>query len=133
MRHCSYVAIGLVVLLGLSSLIASCTVLDATRDEQPAEERRPYRIQVDMTADKGEADQLLTQVRTWWDDLPDDERPTSLVDAGLQPDIIWRQPYYRVRIGQFATRDAAEEALAAVKAQFSSAFIARERVPAARQ
>lgn len=125
-----YVVFG-VLLLTLGSLVAGCAAPEATRDEP--EEQRPYRIQVHMTSDKQEADRRLAQVRSWWDELPDGERPAPLVESGLQPDIVWQQPYYRVRIGQFATREAAADALSVVKAQFSEAFIARERVPAARQ
>lgn len=131
-RH-TYHVLGWALLIALSGLVASCTALDATRDAPEEEVQRPYRIQVDMTPDKAEAERLLSQIHTWWEDVPAAERPAPLVDAGLQPDIVWRQPYYRVRLGQFATRDAAEEALAAVKTRFSSAFIARERMPAARR
>lgn len=133
MQRYTYHVLGWALLIGLGGLVASCTALDATRDAPEEEVQRPYRIQVDMTPDKGEAERLLSQIHTWWEDLPAAERPAPLVDTGLQPDIVWQQPYYRVRIGQFATRDAAEEALTTVKAQFSSAFIARERMQAARQ
>ena len=128
-RH--YAIIGCVLLLGLSGLIAGCTAPEMAREEPI--ERRPYRIQVYMTPDKSEADRTLAEVHAWWDALPDEARPAPLVDGGLQPDIVWRQPYYRVRIGQFATREAAQEALAVVKEEFARAFIARERTPAARR
>lgn len=130
MRH-HHIVLGCVLVLALSGLLASCTAPETAREE-PAEQR-PYRIQVHMTSDKGEADRVLTRVRSWWEELPEEARPAPLEDSGLQPDIVWQQPYYRVRIGQFATREAAEEALAAVKEAFDGAFIARERVAATRR
>lgn len=133
MQRNTYLVLGL-LLLGLSGLVASCAPLDTVRDEpDEPEEQRPYRIQVDMTSDKGEAEQRLAQVQSWWEELPDAERPAPLEDSGLDPDIVWQQPYYRIRIGHFTSREAAEEALSAVKEQFSGAFIAREQASASRQ
>lgn len=131
MRHNAYVLLGLTLLLGLGIVAASCSGPEATREERTVQ--RQYRIQVHMTTEKEKAERMLAQVHAWWNQLPEAQRPSSLTASGLQPEIVWRQPYYRVRVGQFATRTAAEEALTAVKKQFSDAFIAPVRVPAARR
>ena len=130
MRHTIAIGVGLVLVLG--SLAAGCAAPGTMPEEEPVEQR-PYRIQVHMTPNKEEAERRLDQVRSWWSDLPEEARPAPLAASGLHPDIVWQQPYYRVRIGQFATRQDAQEALAAVREQFSDAFIARERISAARR
>lgn len=136
MPRFSHIALGLVLLIALGVLAASCSGPGTTPAPPDPEERAPqqaYRIQVYMTSDQAEAEQMAEQVRAWWRELPDDERPPALAASELAPEVVWQQPYYRVRIGQFTERSAAEPALSAVRAAFDDAFIVPVRLPAARR
>lgn len=86
-----------------------------------------YRIQVFSTQQKDAADELVNEVREWWTENQEDA-PESLVEYGLSLDIEYRVPYYRVRIGRFATRQRAEDAIGFVRDEYPDAFIARSPV-----
>ena len=131
-RH-TYIVLSLALLLTLGLLAASCSGPGTTPSPSEPEPQRTYRIQVHMTPDQAEAEQVAEQVRTWWRQLPADERPAALTDAGLRPEVVWEQPYYRVRIGRFPSRSNAEPALSAVRAEFGDAFLVPEQVPVTRR
>jgi hypothetical protein len=86
-----------------------------------------FRVQVFSARDKQAAQDFREQVRQWWEQNKNNAATSSL---GEEPPIVvqYTQPYYRVRIGAFADRDAAEEALEFVRQNYSNAFIARGTV-----
>lgn len=86
-----------------------------------------FRIQVFSARDKQAAQEFREKVRQWWEENQNDA-PTSVL--GEEPPIVvqYTQPYYRVRIGAFANRDTAEEALEVVRQNYTNAFIARGTV-----
>jgi len=131
-RH-AYVVLTLALLLSLSVLAASCTGPGTTSEPEREAPRQVYRIQVHMTPEQDEAEQVAEQVRTWWQALPTGERPAALADVGLRPEVMWEQPYYRVRIGRFPSRSNAEPALSAVRAAFGDAFLVPEQRPVTRR
>lgn len=94
---------------------------------------RPYtaqgfRIQILTTGEKNAADTQMAQAVAWWKDLPASRRPGGLGRGDLSIDVKWKQPYYRVRMGDFASRAEAQQALAAVKQQFPDAFVVPDTV-----
>jgi len=86
-----------------------------------------FRVQVFSARDKQAAQDFREKVRRWWEANKEDA-PSSVL--GEEPPIVveYTQPYYRVRMGAFADRDAAEEALEFVRRSYSNAFIARGTV-----
>lgn len=90
-----------------------------------------FRIQVFSARDQQAAQDFREKVRQWWEENKE-EAPTNVL--GEDPPIIvkYSQPYYRVRIGAFAERDAAEEALSFVSETYPKAFISRGTVTVAR-
>ncbi|MFB6273321.1 MAG: SPOR domain-containing protein [Salinibacter sp.] len=86
-----------------------------------------FRVQVFSARDQQAAQEFRTKVRRWWGKRKD-EAPKSVF--GKDPPIVikYSQPYYRVRIGAFAKREEAEEALAFVSKTYETAFIARGTV-----
>ncbi|HEX7070454.1 MAG TPA: SPOR domain-containing protein [Rhodothermales bacterium] len=88
-----------------------------------------YRIQVFQTQDPSQADEYVDQATDWWFMQKQAGAPGSLFSRESAPVYsIWRQPYYRIRIGDFASRDAAEAALEEIRGRFSGAFVVPDRV-----
>lgn len=86
-----------------------------------------FRIQIFSARDKQDAQAFREEVRQWWEGNKE-KAPISVL--GEEPPIVvkYTQPYYRVRIGAFAERNVAEEALEFVRQSYSNAFIARGTV-----
>ena len=86
-----------------------------------------FRIQVFSARGQQAAQDFREEVRQWWKNKKADA-PTSAL--GEDPPIVveYSQPYYRVRIGAFADREVAEQALAFVSKKYPSAFISRGTV-----
>jgi len=86
-----------------------------------------FRVQVFSAQEQEAARDFREKVRQWWeavrDDAPDDV-------FGDDPPIVieYSQPYYRVRIGAFAEREEAGEALEFVNEEYTGAFVARSTV-----
>ena len=94
-----------------------------------------YRIQIYSTRDKRVADRRAEQAVAWWREL---HRAGQLdevyLDEPTPPPVYqdFRQPYYRVRLGNFATRAEAQQMLRLVEQRFASAFIAPDQVTLSR-
>lgn len=86
-----------------------------------------FRIQVFSAQDQEVAQNFRERVRKWWEENATDA-PESLLTQQPTIDIEYSQPYYRVRFGAFANREAAEEALDFVQENFPDAFLARSTV-----
>jgi len=86
-----------------------------------------YRIQVYSAADKAAAEEFRERVRLWWSRV-EDRAPEAAFSATPPLVIEYAQPYYRVRIGAFADRSRAQDALEFVQREFPDAFIARGTV-----
>lgn len=135
MMHRSRHAIVLVA--GLALLLAACSTVrpvgsdDATEEEERRNETRLYTVQLYTTPDKSEADTYQGRAVNWWDRLSEAERPQTVTDEGSPVTVFWSTPYYRVRLGPFASRERAAQALTLAREQFPDAFIAPTRVEAA--
>lgn len=113
-----------VLLIGLS-----CTGPQPQEPEE-TEVQRVFHVQLHMTEEKDEADRVLGEALSWWENQSPSDRP-PLVETKESPvEIMWKAPLYRVRLGPFATREQAEAVLSDARSDFPEAFIAPERVPA---
>lgn len=114
---------GWILAVGLLALLSSgCQTIESLGEEDaPA-----YRVQVHLTDDRAEAETVREQAASWWAALHPDERPPGAADD-LTAVVVWQQPYYRVRLGAFGSRDAAADVLPTIRAQFPEAFIVRAR------
>lgn len=90
-----------------------------------------FRIQVYSAQDQEASQEFREKVRQWWANVQG-EAPTDLF--GTQPPIVieYSQPYYRVRIGAFADREEATDALEFVRREYPGAFVARSTVTVTR-
>lgn len=98
------------------------------REEGPA---RVYHVQLDMTRDKETANQYLAKAIAWWGRQPSQQLPEPMGPAGRSDDaavqVVWKAPLYRVRLGPFPSRSAAQKVLSAAEASYSGAFIVPEQ------
>lgn len=102
-------------------------LMQSRADEGARQTVEGYRIQVFSSDDQNSAQDVRESVRQWW------ERASANAPDDLfqdQPPIVikYSQPYYRVRIGAFAEREAAEKALEFVRKEYEGAFVAQGTV-----
>lgn len=83
-----------------------------------------YRVQVFNTASRDAAERVRSDAIDWW------SAAQSSANAPREMDVIvaYQQPYYRVRMGAFATREEADRALALVRQRFPDAFLVSDLV-----
>lgn len=91
-----------------------------------------FRIQVYSAQDKRASEEFREEVRQWWQTVQD-EAPGAVFRERPPIVIEYTQPYYRVRIGAFASRDEAEEALSFIHQKYPDAFMARSTVTVTRR
>ncbi len=99
------------------------------RVEVPAEPARPsaprprtvegFRIQVFSGEDRASAERVRGEAEGW---------ARRRGAEGYEATLAYIRPYYRVRVGAFATRGEAEAALAGVRTQFPEAFLVPDLV-----
>lgn len=102
-------------------------LMQGRADEGVKQTVEGFRIQVFSALGKEAAQNFREKVRQWWEQNKS-AAPQSVL--GTDPPIVikYSQPYYRVRIGAFADRDEAEEALEFVSQKYPNAFISRGTV-----
>lgn len=87
-----------------------------------------FRIQVFSAQDQEAAEKSRERVRQWWEEVKGDVSE-DLFRKQPPPFVIeYSQPYYRVRLGAFADREEADQALGFVRKEFSEAFVVRSTV-----
>lgn len=87
-----------------------------------------FRVQVLATLDPLEAEQMEARVRNWWERRASTLPPNSPLPQDLSIHRTFRQPYYRIRLGNFITRASADQLLEVVSAAFEDAFVVPDRV-----
>lgn len=91
-----------------------------------------YRIQLYSSQDKNLADRRMDQATGWWNQ----QRRQGTLEDVYPGDVsqqapvylVFRQPYYRVRFGNFATRAEALQLLRLLDDEFPDAFIIPDTV-----
>lgn len=86
-----------------------------------------YRIQVYSTLDKNTAVDQEEDVKAWWRERRN-SAPPGLFGDDLDVNVVYIQPYYRVRLGNFTSRSAADRARSFVTQRFPDAFIVPDTV-----
>jgi cell division protein FtsN len=106
-------------------------LMQGRADEGVTQTIQGYRVQVYSAQDKQSAEEFRERVRVWWNESRDDAPEEPF--AGRLPIVVeYGQPYYRVRVGAYASREEASEALAFIQQEFADAFVARSRVTVTR-
>ena len=93
---------------------------EVVRDESEAEQYAGFRVQIISTRSVAEADSLQDDFRAWANEQI----------VGYEPEtyIFFRQPYYRVRTGDFRDRNQAIEFSRLVKTKFPEAWVVHDRI-----
>ena len=74
-----------------------------------------YRVQIYASESRQNAERVRSEALQWWGRAGTGE--------DLEAIVAYLQPYYRVRVGAFASREEADAALARVRRQYPEAFI----------
>lgn len=89
-------------------------------DPEDQNNRNGYRIQIISTRDVSKADSVSQKFQRWSDSLDTYYQP--------QPYILFRQPYFRVHVGDFQQRDTAITYSRIVKQEFPGAWVVHDRI-----
>ncbi len=95
---------------------------------------RHYHVQLRLTEEKARATETLGRATRWWREQSPADRPPLVQKARSSETpvtIAWKAPFYRVRLGPFATEPQAEAVLDAARSAFPDAFVAPSRPDAA--
>ena len=86
-----------------------------------------FRIQVHSTQEMIESDRFVAEVVNWWQSMREEG---ELSDDGSAAPVYqdFRAPYYRIRLGNFLTRENADGLLKLVEQRYPNAFIVPSRV-----
>ena len=99
----------------------------------PRRRQAGFRIQILATPDKREADQAVEDVLAWWRDFEERSIFDEIYEqTEVEPPIYqdFRDPNYRVRIGNFISQDNARRFLEVIKRKYDRAFVAPGMVSA---
>ncbi len=107
------------------------SLLDGKAERAVTRTVQGYRIQIYSSQDKRAADRAVEEAIAWWRSQRRAGRLSDVYeDDTAQPPVylIFRQPYYRVRVGNFATRAEALRVMPLIGSAFPNAFIAPDTV-----
>ncbi len=98
-------------------------LMKSQADDGVIEQVDGYRIQVFSSAVQNEAVQAEDRIRNWINALSQQRR--NVLGIKTTPVIyhLYKQPYYRVRIGDFANRSQAQPIVNALKSSFPGALV----------
>ena len=83
-----------------------------------------YRVQVFTSSNRVTADAARDRAVAWWARARRRSGAPEMLDAT----IVYLQPYYRVRLGGFASEAEADAALAFVRGEYPEAFLVPDLV-----
>ncbi len=89
-------------------------------EEQETDQFAGYRVQILSTRDVIHADTTRDNFVAWADTTMEDYKPNAYVH--------FRQPFYRVRAGDFQSREKAIEFSRLIKQQYPEAWIVHDRI-----
>ncbi len=93
---------------------------EVVREESEAERYAGFRVQIISTRNVAEADSLQDDFRAWANERFENYEPEVYV--------LFRQPYYRVRTGDFRDRNQAIEFSRLVKNRYPEAWVVHDRI-----
>lgn len=95
----------------------------APQEPQP-QQVEGFRVQIFSSASRPSAENVRAEAVQWWEGA----QSAAGAPDEMEVQVAYLQPYYRVRMGAFATREEAEAALALVRRQYPEAFLVPDLV-----
>lgn len=89
-------------------------------DDESTDQYAGFRVQLLSTRSVVEADSTKDHFRVWADEHIDGYAPEAYV--------IFRQPYYKVRVGDFRNQQRANEFSRMLKEEYPSAWVVHDRI-----
>lgn len=93
---------------------------EIVEEETKVDEYAGYRIQILHTRDVAEADSTIDDFRVW--------ASGQFEDTEINAYVHFRQPYYRVRAGNFRDRSAANYFARLLKDRYPDAWVVHDRI-----
>lgn len=87
-----------------------------------------FRVQVFSTLDQEEAAANEEAAREFWRSIVDAAEAGADLPEDLQVYRLFRQPYYRIRVGDFVDRSRAERVAVIFAERFGGAFVVPDQV-----
>ena len=91
-------------------------------------QRTGYRVQIALARAKDDADVMVDEVTQWLENMREEYPATRLFQKDLPIHNIYLQPYFRIRLGDFSSRESAEELLQYVIDEFPRALVVVDQV-----
>ena len=103
-------------------------LMNSTADDGKIVELDGYRVQVFSSSEREEAVRVEDDVRRWLNNLPDARRKALGLSETVVVYSIYRQPLYRIRVGDFERREDASRIVPALLRQFPGALVVPDRI-----
>ncbi len=116
------------IAFGLLLVLASCSASQAPSQFITSLPARGFQIQIHSTQEKSAAQSAADSAKDWWNGLDETEQRGMFGVKDLPVEIKWLEPYYRVRIGHFGSREEARAILGRVAREFPAAFIVPDTI-----
>lgn len=87
-----------------------------------------YRVQVFSSLDRGDAVLAEEEFRTWWANLTQEALEANQFPESLSIYNSFKQPLYRVRIGDFTLRSDAKRLMTFMVTRFATVFVVPDQV-----
>ena len=87
-----------------------------------------YRIQIHSSLERDSALRLEDDAQRWWRSLQPEDRPIDYRPDELPVRMQFVTPYYRVRVGGFESRSAAETFLGFLSHRYPDAFLVLDSI-----
>ena len=87
-----------------------------------------YRVQIALAREKGDADKLVDEATQWLLKMREEKPDISVFNQNLPIHNIYLQPYFRIRIGDFASRRDAEVLRAEIESEYPGALVVVDQI-----
>ncbi|MDA1028581.1 MAG: SPOR domain-containing protein [Bacteroidetes bacterium] len=98
-------------------------LMKSKADDSVIEQVDGFRVQVFSSVGQYEAIQAEDRVRDWINSLSEQRRTVLGIQTAPVIYSLYKQPYYRVRVGDYLTRARAQTILNALKSTFPGALV----------
>lgn len=89
---------------------------------------RGFQIQIHTTQENVDAHEIAEQATVWLASLDEGLVRKLNGSTDIPVEIKWLQPYYRVRVGHYRTREEARGMMAKLAEEFPAAFIVPDTI-----